>query len=268
MNILVVGTKSIEQSLINVCKNSKLLDRIYTASFAPLDSIPNIEYSDPQDLVRKIRALQIDLVLISDKKLIKEGLVDILRKNLINVISVNQKWFNLEESRIVAKQLMNYYSINTPQLIKAPKSFPVVIKTNKPLLTKIAYTMDELVYYREQIAGMQIFLEEYLDGDLYYLLSLWDGKNLLFFNMHNTLTEVQEDRLELLKTKLCIMFADETPDFIGFFTTKLIWANNDWHVLEYIMKIDNNHNLNVIEQDFLFILNAAIYQKLDEIKIN
>ena len=267
MNILILGTGNIEQALINLCKKSKHLDHIYTASDQPLQDIPNIEYSDYMDLVRKIKALQIDIVLNANKNLIQDGIVEFLRKNMINIFSVNKKWLNLEISRIVAKELMNYYSINTTEIIKAPKTFPIVVKTNKPYSTKIAYTMEELIKYREEMINNQVFLEEYLEGDIYYLLSLWDGKNILYFNPKFIFTEVQEDRLDLYKTKLNIMFSEETPDFIGFFISKLIWAKNDWHVLEYIMRLDSVVDMNVIEQDFLYILNSAIYQKLNEIEI-
>ena len=56
-------------------------------------------------------------------------------------------------------------------------------------------------------------------------------------------------------------------DFTGFFTTKLIWAKNDWYVLDYIMHIDRNANLENIQQDFVYLLNAVIYQKLNEIRL-
>lgn len=264
MNILVIGSNIIEQKLINLCKKSKYLDQIYTASNNPIEGIPNIEYSDYEELSRKIKAIQIDIVLIAEKKLIQNGMVEFLKNKKINVISVNKKWFNLENSRFIAKQLMNYYSINNPQIIKVPNTFPIVIKTNAPFSTKIANSMEELIKAREDMADKQVFLEEYLYGEIYYLLSLWDGKSLAHFNPKINFTEVQEDRLDLYKTKLNIMYSDEKPDFIGFFISKLIWAKNDWHVLEYIMHLDDIFDLNVIEQDFLYLLNSTIYQKLNE----
>ena len=121
MNVLILGTGNIEQDLINLCRKSKHLDHIYTASNQPLENIPNIEYLDYKDLVRKIKALQIDIVLNANKKLIQNGIVEFLKKNMINIISVNQKWLNLENQRKVAKQLMYHYSINTPPILKAPK---------------------------------------------------------------------------------------------------------------------------------------------------
>ena len=265
MNILIIGTGEVEKKLINLCLKSKHLDHIFTASKEPLDEIPNIEYESFEELVYKTRKVQADIILVADKTYIQSGLVDFCRSNKLNVSSVNSKWFNLESSRLIAKQLINHYSINNPNVILAPVTFPVVIKTDLINTTKIAYSMQELITIRENLTGQKVFLEEYLNGEVSYLLSLWDGKSLISFDLPFTLTEVQEDRLDLLKTKLSFMFSDEKADFIGFFTTKLIWAKNDWHVLEFIMHINEKSDLNSIKSDFLYLLNLAIYQKLDEI---
>jgi phosphoribosylamine-glycine ligase len=109
------------------------------------------------------------------------------------------------------------------------------------------------------------FLEEYLKGDLKELMAFWDGKNLIHFDKKEGLTEVQADRLELLKTKMAFMFSDEKADFVGFFNTKLVWSKNDWYVLDFVMHIDESFNLELLDKDFLYILNSAIYQKLNEI---
>ena len=134
---------------------------------------------------------------------------------------------------------------------------------------------------------------EYLEGEELSLISLWDGKSLLHFppardfkrfslskDSPNTggmgsycpveLTEVQQDRLDLYKTKLNFMLSDEKADFIGFIYSGLIWAKNDWYVLEYNMRPGDPETqsiLNQLDTDLLYILNAAIYQKLDEIKL-
>ena len=83
--------------------------------------------------------------------------------------------------------------------------------------------MQDLVNKMETLKGEKTFLEEYLEGEIYSLTSLWDGKNLLSFPIEN-LTEVQHDRLELYKTKLNFMLSDEKADFVGFFTSKLLWT--------------------------------------------
>lgn len=268
MNILILGTSETEQILINLCLKSKHLDHIYTASKKTINKIPNIEYSSYEELTHKAKSLHIDIVLVSDKNLIEDGIVEFFRKKMLNIISVNKKWINLENSKLIAKQLLNHYSINQPELIKAPLAFPIVIKTDKPITTKIAYSMQELIEIKQELAGETVFLEDYLNGEVFYLLSLWDGRNLIHFPLTKELTEVQIDRLDLYKTKLNFLLSDESADFIGFFTTKLIWAKNDWYVLEYIMHLDEKPDFNLIKPDFLYILNSAIYQKLNEIKLD
>ena len=124
--------------------------------------------------------------------------------------------------------------------------------------------MQDLIQKKEELVGEEVFLEEYLDGEIFEMLSLWDGKNLLSFPITN-LTEVQQDRLEIYNTKLNFMLSDEKADFMGFFISRLLWTQNDWYVLEYKMGIDDTTNLSCINQDFLTILNSAIYQKLNEI---
>ncbi len=261
MNILVIG-KPQNNLLEAVCK-SKLLDKLYTATIEPLEDIPNIEFDSFEDLANKARALKIDVVITSDKDLIQAGIADVLKKNFINIFAINKKWSNLETSRLVAKQLANYYSVNVPEVIKAPLSFPVIIKTDKPKMTYIAKSMSDLINKMQTLEGEKTFLEEYLGGEVFELVSLWDGKNLLSFPIEN-LTEVQQDRLELYKTKLHFMLSDEKADFMGFFTSKLIWAKNDWYLLEY--KMDVNENCKFYG-DLLYILNSALYQKLNEIQV-
>ena len=266
MNILVIGTGEIEQKIIELCQKSKFLTKISTASDNYLDEIFNITYESFEDLALKAKALQADIVIVASKELILQGIVEVLKRYHLNVISVNQKWFNLEQSRLVAKQLLAHYSINTPKIIKAPTKFPLVFKTNSPCVTKRIEDFKELLELRESLADKTAFLEEFLEGEVFHLLSLWDGKNIKHFDLKSTLTEVQQERLEVLQTKLNFLFSDEKADFIGFVTTKLIWAKHDWYVLDFVMRPNKKSDLtNVIKSDFLYLLNSAIYQKLDEI---
>lgn len=261
MNILLIG--KLQKNLLEAVIDSKFLDKLFTAGSKPLDGIPHIEFEDFNELAQKAKALKIDFAITIDKELIKSGIADVLRKNLVNIIAVNQKWFNLEASRLITKQLAGYYSINIPETIKAPLAFPVIIKTDKPKGRFIANSMQELLDKMQALEGEKTFLEEPLEGEIYKLLSIWDGKNLFNFPIEN-LTEVQQERLELYKTKLNFMMSDERANFTGFFTSILIWAKNDWYLLEYKMRIDRNISIQC-EKDFLFVLNSALYQKLNEI---
>lgn len=267
MNILILETGEVEQKIIDLCLKSRYIEHIYTASKQPLEKISNIEYFDYEDLYKKARALLVDVVLVFDKNLIREGVVDFLKKKKLNTISVNQKWFNLEESRLVAKQLLNYYSINYSEVIRVPLTFPVVLKSNNTELVKIVGSMSELLELKKIYSEKKIFLEQYLEGEVKYLLFIWDGKNLLILNSEIATTEVQLDRLDLLHTKMKFMFSEENPNFIGFFTVKIIWSKNDWYILDFIMRVNEKSDLDFVKPDFVYLLNSAIYQKLNEIEI-
>lgn len=268
MNILIIDTGEAEQQLIKLCLKSRLLDKIFTASDNPLEDIPNIEYLDYEDLCRKAKTLQIDIAIAINIEHVKNNISEVFQKNLVNIICSDLKWSNLETSRLVAKQLVDHYSINTPQILKIPATFPVVLKSDSLKIKKIAHTMQELIGIKEKIADETLFIEEYLKGEEYSLISMWDGKSLLHFDTIPNMTEVQEDRLNLYKTKLTFMFSDEKASFKGFIVSKLIWAKNDWYVLSYRMTPNVSEIKEILKysnKDFLYILNAIIYQKLNEI---
>ena len=158
---------------------------------------------------------------------------------------------------------MAHYQINTPETIKAPLTFPIILKTDEPNIDFIAKSMQELIDKKSKIT-QKTFLEEYLEGTENNILCFWDGKNLWTNSSDKSFSEVQTDRFELLKTKLNFMLSDEKADFIGIFNIKLIWAKNDWYVLEFIMHLNETFEIN-IKTDFLYLINSAIYQKLNEI---
>ena len=264
MNILIIGDGEVEKALVDLCLRSKKLDHIYIASNNKNESIPNIEYSSLEDLISKAKSVQADAILFIDKTLIEKDFIDLCRKNMLNVFSVNKKWLNLETSRLVAKQLMTHYSISTPRVLKIPTVFPVVLRTISSREVYIAKSMQDLVSKKEELFGQEVFIEEYLEGEIYEMTSLWDGKNLLSFPIAN-ISEVQKERLDLYNTKLNFMLSDEKADFMGFFISRLLWAKNDWYVLEYKMGFDSTTNFENIKTDFVSILDSAIYQKLNEI---
>ena len=245
-------------------EKSNLPKKIFTASDDENNKFPNIKYYSIENLAQKAKALQIDLAVNTDKSLIEKNIVEIFKENRVNLISVNKKWLNLETSRLASKKLMNYYSVNNPALIKAPTEFPVVLKTDSNKSTELAYSMEELVNKMQNLEGEKKYIEEFLEGETFDLLCLWDKKSLFCFNNPNPTTEVKDDRLYLLKTKLSFMFSDEKADFCGFFTVRLIWARNDWYVKDFIMGFDENSRFDGTNKDFLYLLNSAIYQKLNE----
>jgi len=263
MNILVIGC--LFENLTNAIKSSKYYGKIFTAAETDIEDFPNIKYYSIENLAQKAKALRVDAAINTDKSLIYEDIVEIFKENRVNLISVNKKWLNLETSRLASKKLMNYYSVNNPALIKAPSEFPVVLKTDSNKSSELAYSMEDLVNKMQNLDGEKKYIEEYLEGETFDLLCLWDKKSLFCFNTPNPTTEVKDDRLYLLKTKLSFMFSDEKADFCGFFTIKLLWARNDWYVKDFVMGFDENSQFCSTNKDFLYLINSAIYQKLNEV---
>lgn len=263
MNILIIGNCS--KYFIDYLKQSKLLNKLYVVANSVEIDLPKIDFLTIDELVQKCKYLQIDIAINNDKKFIEDGTVDYLKSRYINVISPNRKWFNLEKSRLIAKQLLNHYSINVPERILAPKAFPLVLRTDSIVASKIVNSMNELVEFMGKYKTEETFLEEYLEGKMFSLLTLWDGQSACQFTSLNALTEVQRDRLDILQTKFKFLLSDEKADFIGFFTTKLIWAKNDWYVLDFNMCIEEQLVMEMLDQDLLYLLQLAIYQRIDNI---
>lgn len=137
-----------------------------------------------------------------------------------------------------------------------------------------------------------ILIEEFLSGEELSLMSLWDGKNLLHFapsrdfkklnkseSAPNTggmgaycpvkLSEEQEKKLNVYKNQLKHALISEKVDFVGFIYSGLIWSQNDWHVLEYNVRLGDPETqaiLSNLKTDFLYILKCALEQSLDKVK--
>jgi phosphoribosylamine-glycine ligase len=62
------------------------------------------------------------------------------------------------------------------------------------------------------------------------------------------------------------MLSDEKADFVGFFVSNLIWAKNDWYVLSFQMRLNEDSDLSVFKKDLVYLFNSAIYCKLNEIE--
>ena len=262
MNILIIGKPS--QDLITLVKKSKYTDKIYTAINGNFVDFPNIEYRNFDELIQKSLALKIDIGINIDKTMIASGISEFFESKRINLISVNKKWLNLESSRLSAKKLLKHYNINTSEIIRIPLVFPVMVKTDSPEINYVAGSMQEVVAKMEELEGLTTFFTEYIKGQTFILYSIWDKKNIKYFCNEKILTEVQKDRLDLLKTKLNFMFSDEKANFTGIFSTNLIWYKNNWYVEDFNMC--TALPAECIEGiDFVYVLNSAIYQKLDEL---
>lgn len=170
----------------------------------------------------------------------------------------------------------------------------VVIANNRAFAEK---TINDFLGGKFGENSKTILLEEYLQGEEISLMSLWDGKNLLHFapardfkklnkseSAPNTggmgaycpvkFNPFQKDKLDAYKLKLEKALKAEKPDFVGFIYSGLIMAqsdkNWDWHVLEFNVRLGDPEAqavLGHLKTDFLTILQSALEQKLDKVKL-
>lgn len=203
-----------------------------------------------------------------------------------------------------------YKVINSYSPIHSFTYFPVVIKADGLCKGKgvvIADNQEGALKIIEEFQGGKfgensktVLAEEFLQGEELSLMSLWDGENLLHFapardfkklsgakDAPNTggmgaycpvkLTRIQEKKLgnykQQLKKALLYEntdFVGEKANFVGFIYSGLIWAKNDWYVLEYNVRLGDPETqaiLTHLKTDFLEVLQSALEQKLDEVKL-
>lgn len=258
LNILITGCGKSAGLILK----SKLLNKLYVTSDSEIEGAINITYETFDELAQKCKALQIDIVVVDSEELFFAGLADTLKKYHINCIGASEKWAKFAYSGLYAKKFLNRYDIANPLVLTFPKKFPLVLKVGRT--QRIANSIQELVKIREteipQEFSKDIFLEEYIEGEDFLLYSLFDGENLLSFPIEG-LTKEQQKGLEEFKLKLHTMLKSEKADFTGFLNTQLIWSESKWYVRGFSLDFPEKN----IPKDILYILVAAIYQKLNEI---
>ena len=170
----------------------------------------------------------------------------------------------------------------------------VVIANNKLFAEKI---INDFLAGKFGDNSKTILLEEYLQGEEISLMSLWDGENILHFapardfkklnkseSAPNTggmgaycpvkFNSFQQKRLDEYKNKLEKALKSENADFVGFIYSGLILAQVDglwdWHVLEFNVRLGDPEAQAILahlQTDFLTILQFALEQKLNKIKL-
>lgn len=259
INVLIIG----ESKLLSFIKFSKFLDKLYIANDGGNDF--DLSFVTFKELAQKCKSLKIDLVIIEDEKYIMQGIVDVLKNNLINCIAPNSKWTDVVISKISSKNIINRYNILTPLTLTYPQNFPLIVKYNNG--EKIANSIQEIVETKKQVfeqspeIAKTIFLEEKIEGIQFELLSLFDGKNLLIFPPQDI--KIENSIILEYKEKLQTMLVSEQFNFIGFINSKLILSNNKIYNTGFSLTIPKPD----IKMDLLYIFISAVYQKLNEINL-
>lgn len=256
LNVLLIGT--IDSPVLDLLFKSKYLNKLYTNFELPATAA--VRFNTFRELVRKCKALKIDLVLVDDEKFILQGIADVLKSNFVNCFAINSYWTQLVLSNNFAQKMTEKYKIDTPEILKYPQEYPLVVRADG--FKEIAYSLQDtidiskkIVHYSQEIANT-VFLERFIDGQGVILTSIFDGKNMITFSD----AEIPEDLIENYNEKLRQMFLSEHSEFIGYINSEVIIKE------QTLFNVGFNLDFPRLKEDLLYILISAIYQKLDEIQ--
>ena len=268
LNVLIVSTeksKYLEQIL-----GSKYLNKLYVTSEEEVEGAVQLKFNTFKELAQKCRTLQIDVVLVEEEKWVLEGIANVMKQNYINCFAVTSDWTELGLSHNYARNMLEKYEINLPSKITLPLEFPVLVKGDGVL--KKANSMQEIVSIKEKVyktsgeISKGIFLEQYLKGEKYKIISLFDGKHLLTFPHEGVSRKLLAEYSEKLET----MLLSERAKFIGFINSEVIEENgtlyNTGFSFEFSMP-DFDMWQTAYPRDILYVCLSAIYQKLNEVEL-
>lgn len=278
LNIWVVGNGAREQAIKSACEKSAFSGKVYLIEdLTPyLDSNYNVD-------IEKLPEIP-DLVIFGPEQPICDGMVDKFENAGIKCIGVNRAFSRLESSKLFAKSFIVNNGIKCAKLLPIESNeFPQVLKFDglcKGKGVKVVYNNEEKNAFARKFTGMRYFIEEYLEGDEISVMSyLYDGRLINFRpardfkrlsadkNSPNTggmgaytpvaLSHEQQVKLDIYLKRLESALLNAEAEFRGFIYSGLIWAKNDWYVLEYNVRLGDPECqaiLTNLKNDFLDIL--------------
>ena len=201
--ILIIGNGGRENSLGWAIQKNDLIKKIYLSpGNAGSEKIRkcmriNLDITDKKDLIKELRSLDIDLIIIGPEIPLSEGLGDYLRKNNFDVFGPNQDGARLEYSKSWAKEFMKSANIPTSNFWRVDsfkEAQKVINNFKEPLVVKadglasgkgvfVPESKDECLQATKTIfngkfgkSGQIVVLEEKIQGPEVSIFALCDGK--------------------------------------------------------------------------------------------
>ncbi len=202
-NILIIGNGGRENALAWAIQKNDLIKKIYilpgNAGSNKINKSEQISFdlNNINALIKNLKDLSIDLIVIGPETPLANGLGDILRKNNFNVFGPGEDGAKLESSKSWAKDFMIGANIPTAKFWKLntlEEAKEILLTSEKPLVVKadglasgkgvfIPDTKEETLDATKQIlngkfgkAGQTVLLEEKIEGPEVSVFALCDGK--------------------------------------------------------------------------------------------
>lgn len=207
MKILVIGSGGREHALVWKIAQSKKVKKIYCAPGNPgisdyAQNVP-IEVTQFDKLVQFAKDEAIDLTFVGPEIPLIEGIVDIFQKNRLVIVGPTKKAAQIEGSKVFAKKLLRKYGIPTAKFevfsnyltaieYLGTQSYPIVIKASGQAAGKgvlVASNKKEAMQFLKSVmvdrifglSGIQVVIEEYLEGLEVSFMVATDGKDFVSF---------------------------------------------------------------------------------------
>jgi len=205
-NILIIGSGGRENSLGWAIQKNDLIKKIYlspgNAGSEKIKKCLRIDLDTTQniELIKKLKSLDIDLIVIGPEIPLAEGLGDYLRKNDFYVFGPNKDGARLEYSKSWAKEFMKNANIPTSNFWRVDsyeKAQKVIVNSKEPLVVKadglasgkgvfIPESTNECLKATKHIfdgmfgkSGQIVVLEEKIKGPEVSIFALCDGEKFL-----------------------------------------------------------------------------------------
>ena len=205
MNIGLIGSGGREHALCQKLHLSNLTKNIFcfpgNAGTSKIAKNINVDITDFKKILKLIRFLKIDLVVVGPEEPLVKGLVDFLSTHKIKVFGPNRYASKLEGSKSFVKKICKINHIPTAdfkicknkrhilQFIKKNK-FPIVVKADGLAAGKgvtICKNKNQVIKISDQIfkgkfkSSKKIVLEEFLKGEEASYFLIVDKNNFKFF---------------------------------------------------------------------------------------
>lgn len=203
MKILVIGNGGREYAIGLKLQNEKNVDKIY---FAPGNGATskigeNVNFLDFDDLADFAKKNEISLTIVGPEAPLSAGVVDIFKKQGLNIFGPSKAAARLESSKAYMKDFLSKYNIKTAKYLNTDdkqEAFKFIDTLKTPLVVKadglcagkgviIAQTHDEAkVAVGDMLsgetfgdAGKRVVVEEFLDGFELSFFAICDGENFI-----------------------------------------------------------------------------------------
>lgn len=195
MKVLVIGAGGREHAICWALRKSARVNELVcapgNAGIAAIAECLPVKQDDVPDMLRVVKAIQPDLVIIGPEVPLAAGIVDALNERNIRVFGPTQAAAQLESSKAFTKAFLQRHNIPTARYttihtldearIALPEfSLPVVLKADGLAAGKgviIAETAAEAQAAAEELLPMNgsVVIEEFLTGDELSVFALCDG---------------------------------------------------------------------------------------------